>query len=187
MKRAVILHGTLGSPEGNWFSWLEHELLDRNLDVWVPALPGAEQPSLRQWLTFIHENRPFELDEETVIIGHSSGATLALVLAQTNTRPIGGIAAVSVFDDNSLNWEPNARLFDVALEYGRIRSNVRKLLFIHSDNDPYVPLEKARQIAEQCGETTVVIGEQGHFNTEQGPEYEQFPKLLELLDEHQMI
>lgn len=47
MKTAIILHGTLGSPDSNWFQWLKNELEQRGLTVWLPQLPQAEQPSLR--------------------------------------------------------------------------------------------------------------------------------------------
>ncbi len=84
MKTAIILHGTLGSPGGNWFQWLKNELEEKGLNVWLPQLPQAEQPSLRKWQRFVKEECPFAINEQTVIVGHSSGAILALVLAENN-------------------------------------------------------------------------------------------------------
>lgn len=141
MKNAVILHGTLGSRGGNWFKWLKSELESKGLEVWLPNLPRAEQPSLKEWATFVLANCPFVIDQNTLIIGHSSGAILALILAQQNPTPVSAVVAISAFHDNSLNWEPNNRLFDKEFNWHDIRKNASKLLFVHSDNDPYVPLD----------------------------------------------
>lgn len=187
MKTAIILHGTLGSPDGNWFQWLKKELESRSLKVWLPQLPHAEQPSLREWQRFVAEHCPFSIDEETLIVGHSSGAMLALVLAQHNPEKIGAIVDVSVFHDNSLQWEPNDRLFDVQFGWNAIRAGVDELLFIHSDNDPYVPLVQAQYVATNIGAEMIVIPGQGHFNLERSEEYQQFPKLLEILEERKLI
>jgi uncharacterized protein len=187
MKTAIILHGTLGSPNGNWFQWLEQELKSRGFQVWLPQLPHAEQPSLQQWADFVHTNCPFALNNETLVVGHSSGAILALVLAQQNSEPIGGVVAVSVFHDNSLNWEPNNKLFDVPFDWAAIQAHAQKLLFIHSDNDPYVPLNQAQFVADNCKADILVIPDQGHFNLERSEGYRQFPKLLEVLSEKTYI
>ncbi len=181
MKKAIILHGTLGSPNGNWFTWLKSDLEAKGLTVWLPQLPNAEQPSLREWADFVYENCPFSIDEETLIIGHSSGGILALILAQETDVAIGAVVAVSVFYDNSLNWEPNNRLFDVSFDWQRICDRTHKLLFVHSDDDPYVPLEQAKYIAEQCDSEIIVIPQQGHFNLEKSQSYQQFPVLVELM------
>jgi len=181
VKNAIILHGTLGSPGGNWFAWLKDELERQGLEVWLPALPHPEQPSLRAWSNFVRKHCPFPIDSQTLVVGHSSGAILALILAQENPVPIGKIAAVSVFHDNSLNWEPNAQLFDVPFQWKPIRKNAQKLLFIHSGDDPYVPLEQARFVADSCRAKIVIIPGQGHFNLEKSKNYWRFPKLLELL------
>lgn len=149
--------------------------------VWLPQLPNATQPSLKEWANFIHEDATFALDEDTLIVGHSSGAILALILAQQNQTQIGKVVAVSVFHDNSLNWEPNNRLFDVEFDWQKIQQNTQKLLFVHSDNDPYVPLDQAKFVAEKCNAEIKLIPGQGHFNLEQSSEYRQFPKLLELI------
>jgi len=186
-KRVIILHGTMGSPEGNWFRWLQKELQDRGYEVWLPVLPHAEQPSLREWADYVHEHAPFQLDEQTLIIGHSSGAILALIAAQESSVSLSGVVAVSVFHDNSLNWDANSRLFDIPYDFEAIKRNAPKLLFIHSDNDPYVPLEQAQYVSEKCGSNTLVIPGQGHFNLEQSPGYAKFPKLIEVLEASQLL
>ncbi len=187
MKNAVILHGTLGSSQSNWFQWLKSELEAKGMQAWLPDLPHAEQPSLKEWLEFIEKSSPFAIDDETLIVGHSSGAILALILAQQNDMPVGGIIAVSVFHDNSLNWEPNNRIFDVDLNWAAIQKNASRLLFIHSDDDPYVPLDQAKYVAENCKAEMLVIPGQGHFNLEQSLDYKAFPKLLTILEERQYV
>ncbi|MGF7229676.1 MAG: RBBP9/YdeN family alpha/beta hydrolase [Candidatus Saccharibacteria bacterium] len=129
----------------------------------------------------MHINCPFPINEETLIIGHSSGAILALILAQENVTPIGKIVAVSVFHDNSLNWDANARLFDVMFDWQKIKDHVQDLTFVHSDDDPYVPLSQAQYVADHCGARLIMIPGQGHFNLEKSKEYLAFPRLLELL------
>lgn len=187
MKTAIILHGTLGSPSGNWFRWLKKELEARDINVWLPQLPHAEQPSLHEWVEFVEKECPFAVNDQTLIVGHSSGAILSLIIAQHSSQPIGSIAAVSVFHDNSLDWEPNNKLFDIDFEWEAICTNVKKLLFLHSDNDPYVPINQAQFVADNCQAELVVIPGQGHFNIEQSSEYKEFPKLLEIMQQKRLV
>ncbi len=184
MKTAIILHGTQGSPEGNWFRWLEDKLKVKGLQVWLPTLPDAELPSSREWLDFIHENAPFKIDEDTLIVGHSSGAILALLIAQESKEKVGAGVIVSVFHDNSLGWDANSQFFDEHFDFEKITRNFsRRILCIHSDTDPYVPLEQAKYVADNIGAEFIIIPEQGHFNLEQSPEYTEFPYLYALLEE----
>jgi uncharacterized protein len=187
MKTAIILHGTLGSPHSNWFQWLKYELETKGFTVWLPELPHAEKPSLHEWAAFIHKECPSPINEDTLLVGHSSGSILALILAQENPRPVGNVVCISVFHDNSLHWEPNNQLFDVTFEWAAIQANAKKLLFIHSDNDPYVPLDQARFVADSCKAELMLIPGQGHFNLEQSPEYKQFPKLVEILQQKNFL
>lgn len=187
MKKAVIFHGTQGSPDGNWFRWLEHMFYERGLTVWAPHLPRADQPSLKEWVEYIHENRPFEIDDETIIVGHSSGAVLALMLAQGAQPPFANIVCVSAFHDNSLGWEANDRLFDIDFNWPAIKAHAGKMLFVHSDNDPYVPLDQAQWMADQCQAELVMIPGGKHFNTEADEAYQQFPALLDLMTERQLL
>lgn len=188
MKRAVILHGTQNSPEGNWFRWLETELITSGLEVWLPQLPKAEHPSLAEWADFVHKECPFVLDEETLVIGHSSGAVLGLILAQQNEQPLGGAVSISAFKDNDfLKWDACDRLFDVPFDFDAMRTGAKSIIMIQSDTDPYVPMEHAKYLSDNSGAELIIIPGQGHFNLEQGDHYRQFPQLLEILKQRSFL
>jgi uncharacterized protein len=225
MTRVVLLHGTLGQPEGNWFRWLEEQLQAKGVEVWLPQLPHAEQPSLSEWIDFVHRNCPFALDENTIIVGHSSGAVLALALAQENQTKLKSVICVSVFtnewgESTAIEWPPNARLFDVKFDWGKIRNNTSttedrplnqfqnekhaegssaslrvtsgasqasSITLVHSDDDPYIPLEQADWIAEKLKAELIVIPGQGHFNLEKSPDYTAFPALLALVESNRLL
>lgn len=53
---------------------------------------------------------------------------------------IGAIVDVSVFHDNFLQWQSNNKLFDIQFDWNAIQQGAKEMLFIHSDNDPYVTL-----------------------------------------------
>ena len=46
-----------------------------------------------------------------------------------------------------------------------------------SDNDPYVPLEKAQELAKHLGVDVIIVKNAGHFNEKAG--YTKFELLLE--------
>jgi len=52
---------------------------------------------------------------------------------------------------------PNNKLFDVSLGWEAIRTNAKKLLFIHSDDDPYIPLPQAHFVANNCQAELITI------------------------------
>jgi len=108
-------------------------------------------------------------------------------VAQQAAKPIGAVVAISVFHDNSLKWEANNRLFDVDFDFSAIKQHAKQLIFIHSDDDPYVPLSKAQYVADKCGSELIVIPSQGHFNIEKSSKYNQFPKLIEILESQKVL
>lgn len=194
MKNAIILHGTNGSPDGNWFRWLEAELQAKGFNVWLPQLPHAESPSLREWLDFIRSDCPFGIDKDTLIVGHSSGATLALVLANELDQSFGGVVAVAPFIPTdalyiATTWINNKRLFDVEINLTKTLKQARQndgkpnVIILHSDDDPYIPQSVAERVARLSGAELVVFPGQGHFNLEQSSSYRTFPELAEIVQE----
>lgn len=185
MKTAILFHGTNGSSNSGWLQWLKRELESQGYKVWVPDLPNADNPSLKEWAEHVNTHTPLPIDKETVLVGHSAGAVLALIVAQL--YPVKQTISVGVFKDLSflhekLDWHANDRFFDIDFDFEAIKRNASSKLFIHSDNDPYCPLEQAEYLANQVDGELVVLKGQGHFNTESDPKYKAFPELLNLIE-----
>lgn len=182
MKKVIILHGTNSNSKANWFPWLKHELEEPGASVWVPDLPHPEKPNIQRYSKYILENAPWEFDRQTVIIGHSSGAVAILGPLHHLPRDIKVSTCILVGSfKNDLGWKALNELFLENLQFESIRQKADKFIFIHSNNDPYCPLEYAQYLADQLHGELIIKEGQGHFSTEGNPKYRQFPFLLELL------
>ena len=184
MTKFLILHGTDASPESNWFMWLKGVLIGKGHRVWLPQLPNSDKPNSKTYTEFLMSNDKFVIDEDTVIIGHSSGAVEIFSLLQNlpATTAIKSAILVSAFK-NDLGWDSLGDLFQEPLDFEKIKTKSKKFIFIHSDNDPYVPLEQAEHLQEQLEGELIVLEGQGHFSFETGPEYSQFPELLDIIED----
>ena len=50
MKNYIVLHGSFGSKDGNWFPWLREELENKNKEVAVPQMPvGVGNQNFDNW------------------------------------------------------------------------------------------------------------------------------------------
>jgi predicted alpha/beta hydrolase family esterase len=180
MKNALILHGTDGNSQQNWFDWLRQELEERNWQVWVPNLPDASTPNIERYNTFLLKENTWEFNNESVLIGHSSGAVAILGLLQVLPGDVNVSTCylVGAFKDD-LNWEALKGLFTKPFDFAKIKTKADKFSFIHSDNDPYCPLEHAQFLAHELDGELIVQPGQKHFSIgSAGEQYAQFPFLL---------
>lgn len=181
MRNALILHGTHGNSSSHWFPWLKSELEKMGYRVWVPDLPHAERPNVKRYTEFINSGKEFEFNEETIIIGHSSGAVAILGILQNLTKgvKVNSVHLVGSFKDN-LGRDELSELFDNPFDFEIIKTKSGKFIFFHSDDDPYCPLEQAKFLVEKTNGELVFLPGQKHFNIgTAGEKYKQFPELLE--------
>ncbi len=182
MKSAIILHGTEGSSNSSWLQWLKTQLEEKGVEVWVPDLPRADYPSLNEWSDFVINNCPFEINQKTVLIGHSAGAVAVLIVTQKLNNKVEQVVSVAAFNKmDHLDFPPNDRFLDVEFDFAKIKHNCENITFIHSDDDPYCPLEQAESLATSTAGELVVFPNKGHFNLEKSPEFKEFPLILEFL------
>lgn len=182
MKNALILHGTGGSPTGNWFLWLKTKLEENGWKVWVPNLPQADRPNISRYNKFIFSS-DWKFDDKSVLIGHSSGAVAILGLLQNLPDDIIIDIAILVgsFKD-SLGDKNLEELFEEPFDFEKIKKHAKHFIFIHSDNDPYCPLEHAEYLSKCLNGKLIMKPGQKHFNVgTMGPAYKEFPLILELL------
>jgi predicted alpha/beta hydrolase family esterase len=182
MKNALILHGTEAGPQDNWFSWLKKELESRHWQVWLPKLPQADKPNLKRYNRFLLSQN-WQFNQDSVIIGHSSGAVaiLGLLQALPKRTQVNTCILVGTFNDD-LGWKELDELFTEPFDWGKIKTKAKKFIFIHSDDDPFCPLEHAKFQAEKLNGKLIIKKGQKHFSISPGgPKYKKFPFLLGLL------
>jgi predicted alpha/beta hydrolase family esterase len=184
VKQALILHGTSASPASNWFTWLKGHLEADGYRVWLPQLPHSDQPNTQIYNQFLLANTDFSFNEQTIMVGHSSGAVAALNLLQhlSPNQKIKAAFLVSAFKDD-LGWEALTDLFIEPLDFKTIKAKAGQFIFLHADNDPYCPLQHAEYLAQQVGGQLILKPGQGHFNTEISENYTAFPELLEIIQQ----
>ena len=63
---------------------------------------------------------------------------------------------------------PNESFIMKPFVWKKIGSNCKKFYVINSDNDPYVPLEKGKELASFLRTELIVVKNAGHINAESG-------------------
>ena len=182
MKNTLILHGTNNNSQGNWFPWLKKELEKLDYLVWAPDLPESDTPNTKQYNKFLLKENDWQFNQDSLLVGHSSGAMtiLGLLQALPKNTTVGTCILVGSFKD-PLETDFLKGLFEVPFDFKLIRSKAKKFIFIHSNNDPYCPLDHAQFLAKQLGGELKIFKGQGHFNLEKGQEYNKFPQLLKII------
>ncbi|MCL2749360.1 MAG: alpha/beta hydrolase [Alphaproteobacteria bacterium] len=177
----VILHGTGGSPEGNWFPWLKKQLESAGYNVYIPRLPTPEGQSVENWNKALNEQVP-PISKNTILIGHSCGATFLLHILEALKEPITQSIFVSGFIDklgNDFFDNLNETFVSNEFNWGTIKKNAGKITLFHGDYDPYIPMSAAKKLAEKLDTPLTIIPNGGHLNAEFG--YTEFPQILEML------
>lgn len=183
MKKALILHGTSSNPNDNWFPWLKKELEQNDYQVFCPALPMADKPNPDRYLPFLKENFESNLGQDTILIGHSSGAVALLYFLESlpADNKVGATYLVGAFKDD-LGWDKLKELFSHPLDFEKIKSKSAKFYFLHADDDPHCPLEGAEYLQRQVGGELLILPGQKHFSVKTaGEKYRQFPYLYKLI------
>lgn len=185
MKNALILHGTGGDHNENWFPWLHKQLEENGYKVWSPDLPEADTPNIQRYNKFLLSENNWTFDQDSILVGHSSGAVaiLGLLQALPEGAKVDTCYLVGAFK-NDLGWDSLSGLFEEPFDFNDIQSKADKFVFIHSDNDPYCPLDHAEYLAEQLDAELIVKEGQQHFSVSTfGEAYTEFPFLLELIEQ----
>lgn len=188
MKRAVILHAMEQSPQGHWYQWLKSQLENRGYEVWVPELPHPEHPDTQEMTRFLlSSNWDFN---KNLLIGHSSGAVEILYLLQALADEATVEAAVLAgsFEKPVPGMESqHDKMFVQPIDFENIKSKTSRLLFVQGEDDPWCPVEGAKHLAEKVDGELIVVPWGGHFSTSLDPRFTEFPELIEILDERNLL
>jgi predicted alpha/beta hydrolase family esterase len=182
----IILHGTLGNPDGNWFPWVSQQLEALGHQTIRPQLPTPEGQNLDSWINCIHtavmqQGGP---DKKTVFVAHSMAPLAVCHYLTTISGTVRSCFFVSGFAEHLPNTpEPypslNNPIIDRTIDWKHVRPHSEQFICFSGDNDPYVPPTVADNFADHLSAKLVSIPNGGHLNESAG--YKQFPLLLDTI------
>lgn len=179
MKNAIIIHGTEGYPEENWFPWLKNELKLIGYNVIVPQFPSPPvvPAKISEWFGVLDEYKD-NIHEETLLIGHSLGGVFTLRILEKLDKPVAGafLTGTPIGEKPILNYDRDVAFSGFDFNWEKIRQNAKRFVVFQSDDDPYVGLENGKKLAENLGVELHFVPNAGHFNAKAG--YTKFPELL---------
>lgn len=183
MKRAVVLHATDRKPDEIWLPWLKVQLEARGYEVWAPELPGNHTPNYQAYNDFLF-SQDWDV-ADNIVIGHSSGAVSVLNLLMDERCPKIKLGVmVSAWAGGMPNGHFDEGQFDHmfhedGFDFARIKANADNLAFLHSDDDPYCPLEQAEYLAAELDAPLKVMHNAGHISGDM----KELPELWEMIEE----
>jgi hypothetical protein len=178
MKNIVILHGAGETKNSFWLPYAERESKRLGYQVSIPELPDTDNPDLAKWLPRAQQEK---FDEETILIGHSSGCPLILSILENVKVRVRKAILVAGFS-TPLPDGPT-KILQRKYDWEKIKNNCREFIFINSDNDPWGCDDKqGRNLYDHLG-GTLIIWHQGHMGSDTFKQpYKEFPFLMKLLD-----
>ena len=183
MKNYLVVHGSFGSPFGNWFSWFYKMVSQNDNQVLVPQFPvGVDYQNYNNWSSLLDNYRDLGLiNEGTVFIGHSIGAIFIvryIIERNINAAKLILTAGFNNYVGVGGDYDKVNESFFIA-DISPIRGLVKEIICIRSNNDPYVSQEALTNFAQEIATKEVVIENGGHLNSESG--YESFEKILKYI------
>ncbi len=109
MKRAIIVHGKPskvkyynpsypGPSRANWLPWVGEQLLELGYaEVAIPEISTPYEPSYDKWIEVL---RSYQIDRNTLVIGHSFGAAAVIeYMNRDQNAKLGRFIAVAPWFD----------------------------------------------------------------------------------------
>jgi predicted alpha/beta hydrolase family esterase len=160
----LIIPGLGDSGEKHWQSF------------WLQKFPNStkviqdnwDEPQLDEWLARLDENIR-KIDEPTILVAHSLAVSLVMHwVSQNNNHNIIGALLVAPADVNSPEHTP-----DFLRHFSPIPTQAVPFpsIVIGTENDTYISLERAEELANYWGSDFINIGQKGHINSDSNLEY----------------
>jgi len=166
--KAVLIHGNGGATvQDLWFPHVKDFLENNGVSVIAQTFPDNDLARESIWMPFLeNELKP---DENTILIGHSSGAVLAMRYAEKH-KILGSVLVGACHTDLGDEIERQAGYYDSPWNWEAIQNNQKWITQFASTDDPYIPIVEPRFIHEQLNSEYYEFTNYGHFMVSSVPE-----------------
>ena len=177
MIKVIFLPGNGGSSvEDNWFPRVKQELEEHGINVVAEDFPDSYLARELFWLPFLKNE--LGADENSILVGHSSGAVAAMRFAETN-KICGSVLVGVCHTDLGVETETLSGYYDRPWNWEKIKNNQKFITIFASTDDPWIPVEEPRFIQKQLQCSYHEFTDQGHFGGDR--EKNSFPELTQAI------
>lgn len=188
MKTAIILHGRPDEEEyyssdypsasnSHWIPWLQKQLLMRDIHAQTPEVPYSHQPKYQLWKK---EFERFEINSDTVIVGHSTGGGFFVRLLSEESIKVGKVFLVAPWIDTNKILDTD--MFDFELD-SKIVDKTDGITIFNSTDDMSEIQDSVTHLMETVASLQLVeFSDKGHF-TKSSLGAVKFPELLKTICE----
>lgn len=183
MKTAIIIHGlptkegyfsTTGDSESNchWLPWLQKQLIVNGILAQTPEMPTPYNPTYQDWKDTLER---FDLNEDTILVGHSCGGGFILRYLSEENVKVGKVVLVAPWIDPEKFLDTG--MFDFAIDPNLISKTTGVTIFESTNDNEEIKESIRRILSEVDGANVKTFKDYGHFCF-RNMHTREFPKLL---------
>ncbi|MBU2523192.1 MAG: alpha/beta hydrolase [Nanoarchaeota archaeon] len=184
MKNVIIIHGCPSDEEKamdpktrtydkHWIQWIKKELIARGIKTETPLMPSPWEPNYEK---FKKEFEKYNVDEDTILIGHSCGcAFLSRWLGETKKK-IKKLILVAPWKIPDKNDKIQKEFYDYPIDES-IKSRVKWIVMFASDNEEEDGKKSLKIFHRALDGKIIELKGRGHYTLEDMGT-EEFPELL---------
>lgn len=168
MVKIILMPGNGGTTiEDSWYPSVKKAFQENGFEVVARTFPDNVLARASYWLPFMRDE--LRVDENTVLIGHSSGAVAAMRYAEEH-KILGSVLVGTYWTHLNIESEIQSGYFGEPWQWQQMKKNQEWSMVFASSDDPYIPISEPRFVAEQLASDYVEYSDKGHFLSEQFPE-----------------
>lgn len=157
----------------NWYPYAKNAFEKLGITAIAREIPDSMLARKSYWIPFLINE--LGIDENTILIGHSSGAIAAMFLAQTH-KILGSVLIGSYHTHLNIETEKKSGYFETPWDWDAIKKNQSWIIQFASTDDPWIPIAEPEFIHKKLASEYYEFTDQGHFG---GDYYKPtFPELI---------
>ena len=178
----IIIHGCPDHPENNpqtrtydkhWIPWIKKELISKGIKTENPIMPKPWQPDYN---LFKKEFEKYNVDENSILIGHSCGCAFLVRWLGETKQKISKLILVAPWKipDEDDEFRMKFYIYDIDKT---IKSRVKEIIMFTADDEEDDGKESLKIFHKSLGGKIIELKGHGHY-TFGDLGTEEFPELL---------
>lgn len=164
-KRVLIIHGWESNSREHWFLEEKGRLEKLGFEVVVPDMPDTFHPKKEEWVKVIKDFNP---DKDSILIGHSLGGVAILRYLEETSNKVGECILIATpirkLKREDYDFGPTYNFFEPDIDYQKIKQNCKEFIVINQTDDPWVPLQHGKDLANYINANFEMVEGNDHFD-----------------------